>query len=212
MTTLKSDENSKSYHHGDLRNTLIRVGVEMLDEGGEANLSLRKLAKRVGVSHNAPYQHFADKDALLAAIAEEGFRILRDDYDALIARRDELNPQEFFTAAAHVYVDFALNHQSHFAVMFGPLSSLQYPDLAQASLDAFGRLVQVVHQLQEHNYFDDGVAEGIALMLWTLMHGYAAVVIADKLPRPIREAFNGGDIASFLAMMAHKGLATRDGK
>ncbi|HWZ19753.1 MAG TPA: helix-turn-helix domain-containing protein, partial [Ktedonobacteraceae bacterium] len=62
----------KPYHHGDLRNALIQAGLEILAEGGAQELDLRKVARRAGVSHAAPYRHFADKQALVAAINEEG--------------------------------------------------------------------------------------------------------------------------------------------
>ena len=61
------------YHHGNLRNKLIAIATELLSEEGAHSLSLRKISQRAGVSHNAPYMHFADKEAVLAAIAEEGF-------------------------------------------------------------------------------------------------------------------------------------------
>jgi AcrR family transcriptional regulator len=66
------------YHHGDLRGVLIAVATELLAEEGVHTLSLRKIAQKAGVSHNAPYMHFADKEAVLAAIAEEGFRLLSE--------------------------------------------------------------------------------------------------------------------------------------
>ena len=68
----------KPYHHGDLRNALIQAGLELLSEGGEGTLDLRKVAHRAGVSHAAPYRHFADKQALIAAINEEGFHRLAE--------------------------------------------------------------------------------------------------------------------------------------
>src|SRR5207244_8609625 len=68
----------KPYHHGDLRNALIQVGLELLAEGGAAALDLRKVARKAGVSHAAPYRHFADKQALIAAINEVGFQWLAE--------------------------------------------------------------------------------------------------------------------------------------
>src|SRR5438552_2670358 len=68
----------KAYHHGDLRNALIQAGLELLAESGAAALDLRKVARKAGVSHAAPYRHFADKQALIAAINTEGYRRLAE--------------------------------------------------------------------------------------------------------------------------------------
>src|SRR5262245_57255125 len=77
---------SKRYHHGDLRNALIQAGKTLLAEEGVAGLELRKVARAAGVSHAAPYRHFADKQALLAAIAEDGFYQLTEGMDAAIGQ------------------------------------------------------------------------------------------------------------------------------
>jgi AcrR family transcriptional regulator len=72
------------YHHGNLRNALIAIATELLAEEGVHALSLRKMAQRAGVSHNAPYMHFADREAVLVAIAEEGFRLLSVEVESTI--------------------------------------------------------------------------------------------------------------------------------
>src|SRR5215212_4914161 len=77
---------TKRYHHGDLRNALIRAGQELLAQEGIAGLDMRKVARAAGVSHAAPYRHFADKQALLAAIAEDGFYQLAEGMDAAIGQ------------------------------------------------------------------------------------------------------------------------------
>ena len=83
---MKKTKSISSYHHGDLKKALIDSGVEILSEKGIKNLSLREAARRAGVSHTAPYRHFEDKDALLAAIAEEGFLRLIQKLEAGIAK------------------------------------------------------------------------------------------------------------------------------
>ena len=75
----------KTYHHGDLKNALIKAGVEILSQEGVEGLSLRKVAQRAGVSHNAPYSHFPDKQSLIAAISTEGFRQLYGELDAAVS-------------------------------------------------------------------------------------------------------------------------------
>jgi AcrR family transcriptional regulator len=85
MESRHEPQRPKSYHHGDLRNALIQAGLELLAEGGVQELDLRKVARRAGVSHAAPYRHFADKQALIAAITEEGFRLLAEQIQATLS-------------------------------------------------------------------------------------------------------------------------------
>ena len=96
----------KSYHHGDLRNALIQAGLELLAEGGAQELDLRKVARRAGVSHAAPYRHFADKQALIAAINEEGFHLLAERIQASLREVSD-EPVEQLLGVALAYVRFA---------------------------------------------------------------------------------------------------------
>ena len=107
-----------SYQHGDLRAALIQGGLKLLSDGGVPALTLRAAAQLAGVSHAAPYRHFRDKDALIAAIAEEGFRMLtaqmRREMDAAGAE-----PFARLRASAWGYVSFARAHPGYFRTMFG---------------------------------------------------------------------------------------------
>src|SRR6476659_4036663 len=100
---------TKRYHHGDLRNALIQAGQAILAAEGAAGLDLRKVARAAGVSHAAPYRHFADKQALLAAIAEEGFYQLTEGMDAAIGQAPA-SAADQLEQLAHVYVQFAIDH------------------------------------------------------------------------------------------------------
>src|SRR5512134_4066459 len=107
---------SKSYHHGDLKNALIKAGVEILSKDGIEGLSLRKVAQRAGVSHNAPYSHFPDKQSLIAAISTEGFKQLYDELSAAIALHKD-NPRQLLLEGAWVYVQFAMSNTDTFNIM-----------------------------------------------------------------------------------------------
>jgi AcrR family transcriptional regulator len=172
---------AKTYHHGNLREALVATGIEMLDEDGAESLSLRKVARRVGVSHNAPYQHFADKEALLAAIAQEGFAMLEAAMAA--AAPDDTPPtRPALLDLCTVYVRFALTHRAHFAVMFGPLEQLDYPDLYAASQSALGRLATFVGAMQAAGTLRGADPTGPTLTIWFLLHGIAGAFLADKIP------------------------------
>src|SRR6185369_3100540 len=107
-----------SYHHGDLREAALRKAAEILENEGLESLSLREVARRAGVSHNAPYRHFPDRDGLLVALVEEGFQMLLD----ALARRPRREMGE-------AYVDFALSHPQRFRLMFGGHVKGASPDL-----------------------------------------------------------------------------------
>src|SRR5205809_439421 len=108
-----------SYHHGDLRRTLIDASLALVEEEGIGALSLREVARKAGVTHNAPYHHFPDRGALLAAIAEEGFgRLAQETAAARAAVPDD--PLARLTACGQAYVRFAIASPAHFRVMFRP--------------------------------------------------------------------------------------------
>jgi AcrR family transcriptional regulator len=200
-----SNIHQKSYHHGDLRNTLITTALEMLVEEGTAALSLRGLAKRAGVSHNAPYQHFADKEALMAAIAEQGFRILITYIDASqdgLAGRDS---QMRLVAAGQSYVRFAIEHPGHLQVMFGPLASSQYPTLAQAAFMALDRLIAIAAQGQASGEIRVDAREA-AMTIWMLVHGLSSTYIAQKLPDAMLQERSPLALAEIYIRLACEGL------
>jgi len=110
-----STSNRSSYHHGALRPALIAAARALLDEGGPAAVGLREAARRVGVSPTATYRHFKDKDALLAALAVEGFR----EFGAALAASERA--PEPLSAMGAAYIDFALAKPGMFRLMFSPM-------------------------------------------------------------------------------------------
>jgi AcrR family transcriptional regulator len=203
MSTSRIDQ--KRYHHGDLRNTLIATALEMLLEEGAAALSLRGLAKRAGVSHNAPYQHFTDKEALMAAIAEQGFRILAGHIDSSQEALGGWDSQTRLIAAGQSYVRFAIEHPGHLQVMFGPLASSQYPTLAQAAHAALERLIAIAAQGQASGEIRVDASEA-AMTIWMLVHGLSSTFIAQKLPDVIIQERTPLALAETYLRLACEGL------
>ncbi|MCA9708300.1 MAG: TetR/AcrR family transcriptional regulator [Myxococcales bacterium] len=112
----RSTKAGDGYHHGDLRAALLQAAVALIAEHGVTKLSLRECARRAGVSHAAPYRHFPSKDALLVAIAEEGFGWL---YQAgRRAMEGLVDPRERLDAYGVAYVRFAIEHPVHLRTMF----------------------------------------------------------------------------------------------
>jgi AcrR family transcriptional regulator len=173
----------KRYHHGDLRNALIRAGQVLLAEGGSAALDLRKVARAAGVSHTAPYRHFADKQALLAAIAEEGFHQLAARMDAALAQAPG-NAGDQLQLIARAYVQFALDQPAHMREMFSGLTveRAAYPDLHAAAKAAFSRVIQVVERGQAQREIGPGDSANLSMVAWTQIHGIAMLLIEDQLP------------------------------
>ncbi len=172
---------SNSYHHGDLKKTLIEAGVTILGEEGIKNLSLREAARRAGVSHTAPYRHFEDKDALLAAIAEEGFHRLILKLEEGIARHPT-NPLQRHYAIGEAYVQFALENPNHLQVMFGNVFEdyKKYPTLKEASEKSFGLLVETIKDCQKAGIVKKTNSLQLALVAWSAIHGLSMLAIEKR--------------------------------
>src|ERR1700738_1201887 len=105
-----------TYHHGNLRPALVRAAMELLEESGETALSLRAVARRAGVSPAAPYRHYADREALVSAVAAVGYRDLAEQ---LAAAHPSPPTPEQLAGVAIAYVQFALDRPALFRIMFG---------------------------------------------------------------------------------------------
>lgn len=164
----------RPYHHGDLRRALIDEALAAIERDGPSAVSLRDLARRVGVSHAAPGHHFADKTGLLTAIATEGFEMLAAELWAAFERTGS------FLEVGVAYVGFAVNHRAHFEVMFRPeLLRGDDPALAaarQRSREAlYGPLGGVPLDTGA-----DAMRAGVAA--WALVHGLATLYLDGNLP------------------------------
>ena len=183
---------SKTYHHGDLRNALIAAARVLLTEEGVGGLDLRKVARRAGVSHAAPYRHFADKQALLAAIAEDGFQQLGARVSkALDGAGNE--PQRRLLALAWAYVEFALDNPAHMREMFSGLTidRATYPSLYAASKVPFTLTIAAITQGQEAGALAAGDPIHRTLAVWSQIHGLAMLLLEDQIP----EARGDRDVA-----------------
>jgi AcrR family transcriptional regulator len=152
-----------TYHHGDLKATILGEAAVLVAERGAAALSLRELARAAGVSHAAPAHHFTDRRGLFTALATEGFRMLAD---ALAGARPD------FLDAALAYVRFAIDHPGHYAVMFDKsLYDAADQGLVGAETAAGAELAAGVHTLDDPRANDD--PQAAALAAWSLVHGFS---------------------------------------
>jgi AcrR family transcriptional regulator len=169
------------YHHGDLKRTLLDVSIAVIDRHGVDALNLRELAVRAGVSSGAPYHHFRDREALLAAIAEEGFAHLAA---AMIRERDAAadDPTARLAALGRAYISFATADRGYFRVMFrGDLISS--PELIQAKPLAYQLLWKAIEDCQRSGVAPSGDAQPLVLTAWSVVHGLATLWIDGALPR-----------------------------
>ena len=164
-----------AYHHGDLRSALVDAGLAILAEGGDpAALSFREAARRVGVSAMAPYRHFADKEALLAAIAAVGFERFAA---AQQASGDAPTPAAALKAQGIAYVTFAVENPALFRLMFGAgAPSKANPELGEAARASFGHLMTGVANVPSRADQMDRV-----LAHWSLVHGLAMLALDGHL-------------------------------
>jgi AcrR family transcriptional regulator len=166
------------YHHGELRRALLDAGIAAIDKHGVDALNLRELAIRAGVSSGAPYHHFADREALLAAIAQEGFGYL----EAAMIRERDAAPDDAasrLTALGRAYVSFATAHRGHFRVMFrGDLIG----ELVEAKPRAFQLLWNAMEDCQRSGVAPAGDLQPLVLTAWSAVHGLATLWIDGALP------------------------------
>jgi len=125
----------KSYHHGDLRRALVNAAVSLLTKTQRWDFSLREVARSAGVSHNAPYSHFASKRELLAAVAVKGYEILRAR--VLTALRGKTKPADALKAILITYLRFGTGNPAQYRLMFGPELQGQDAGLPSEVIHAF---------------------------------------------------------------------------
>jgi AcrR family transcriptional regulator len=184
MTKLKSRSGAAPapYHHGDLRRVLIDTALTMLTEEGAWNFTLREVARRAGVSHAAPYNHFADKSALLAEVAALGFQTLRVQMEAA-ARRHPRSARQALVGIAGAYVRFGVEHPAHYRLMFGPelADKDRHPALHEAGDATFKALTSALEHGQAAHEIRPGPVREQALAAWSLVHGLTTLLIDQRL-------------------------------
>ncbi|MFB7230356.1 TetR/AcrR family transcriptional regulator [Streptomyces griseus] len=164
---------TSTYHHGDLRAACLRAARELLEEDGSAGLSLRAVARRAGVSATAPYRHFADREALVSAVAAEGYRELAEHLTK--AHPAPSTPDELASVAV-AYVRFALEHPALFRAMFAEPCDPTSEERVAAT-EAISQYVRSIVGAT----FPDVDADALSTTVWALVHGLAFLHLDGKL-------------------------------
>ncbi len=172
---------SQPYHHINLRQTLLDAAVALIREAGPRAFTLREVARRAGVSHNAPYRHFPSKDQLLLAVASEGFDRLARTMEQHLAPGQ--SPAERLILCGCGYVQFALSWPQHLLVMFDlPISPRPEGNNPAIGENAFHLLLQCVVAAQHSGDLPAGDPRPHAWTAWSLVHGIARLSISGNLP------------------------------
>jgi len=162
-----------AYHHGDLRAACVSAAMELLEEGGESALALRAVARRAGVSPAAPYRHYADREALVSAVAAVGYRELAE---RMAAAHPSPSTPEQLASVATAYVLFALERPALFRIMFGEPCDRDNHERTAAT-EAVSRYVRDIVQRS----FQHADADALATAIWALVHGLAFLYLDGKL-------------------------------
>ncbi len=194
----------------DLKADILRISLELLDEGGLAALSMREVARRAGCTHQAPYHYFADRESILAALITGGFeelaKALRDANDMSA----DSGVRAAVAASGRAYVQFAVTHASVFRLMFRPelCDETRHPDVRTA-----GRAAQAELERLNSIVFGNRANAALAALLWSEVHGLSCLLVDGPLatrfsdPRA-RDQHLGEVIDAFCDMVLHSGLGS----
>lgn len=176
------------YHHGDLPNALLNAVADLVEEKGSAEVSLRAVARRAGVSHSAPAHHFGDKEGMLAAFAQRGYEILRTEM--VEARHGVVagTALDRLGAVGAAYVRFAVDHTAYFDVMFrSSIEKDAHQELHASADGVFAFLTQVVGDLIAERELTSVDRRIVAVYFWSLAHGLATLAVDGSMPPQLRE-------------------------
>jgi AcrR family transcriptional regulator len=195
-----SPPSTRPYHHGNLRQALLRAAETALEARGVQHLSLRELSRELGVSHASPQRHFATKQDLIDALAITGFERL----SAAVGKAAEARGQDFsarLTKAASAYVGFAVKHPALFALMFeAKRRPGMLPELRSAVMAAFSHIPKILKEGQEAGKIVAGDPDRLALTIGAALHGLVAMSIEGKVrgaalktivPETVQHVLNG---------------------
>ena len=197
----------KTYHHGDLRNSLLVAGESLLEKKGVAAVSLRELAKEAGVSHTAPYRHFSDKAALLNELGTIQYSRLADEMDRCVAEFEK-DPAKQLSAAASAYVNLAINHPQMTNLIFGGVLNNDNcsDELSEQSERAFQGVLNVIKNGQAVNLYIEKDTQELALFVWSQVHGFSMLLTAGQLGEAADDEQAINHLMNSLSQMVIEGI------
>lgn len=176
-----------AYHHGNLRESLIEAALKRLSEQTVETLSLRDLARLVGVSIAAVYRHFPNKDALLAEVAVDGFKRLIEQWERHLPSVKKVGAEERFRRLGESYVAFALASPAHYRLMFVHGDLRRFPDLQAAAESCFAYVLCTAADVVREAGAEDRWTLPMANAAWALVHGYVMLALGGRLTKTGRK-------------------------
>jgi len=186
--SVAEQQNKQTYHHGNVKAALVQAAIHVLQEEPVQNLSLRRLAKEVGITPTAVYNHFSDKDALIAAIKMEGFENFNVFLQQQCAEIDD--PELIFLQLGIGYYRFSKEFPSQFDILFNyaipPESNTQeLIETACQSQELLKNVIQAILVKRGKNYNDDVLIKG-SLLAWTQIHGLVTLTASGSIAASAR--------------------------
>jgi AcrR family transcriptional regulator len=195
----------RSYHHGDLRRSLVAAAAKLLDRHGPAGVTLRGAARLAGVSQAAPYRHFAGKEALLAAVAAEAFLALKDACAAAVAA-DPGDAVHRLEVVAVAYVRYAVEHPARYRLMWAPSPrGRDHPGLAEAARTTADPLLVALSACLPEGTAGEATMQRL-FVLWSLLHGIAGLILDEQIPHEVLETVPLDALVRSSIQVAREGL------
>ena len=201
----------KTYHHGDLKNALIEAGIKTLAEDGINGFSLRKVARLAGVTHSAPYAHFTDKQALIAAISTDGYKKIHERIERVKTTYPD-DPQRQLVETAWEYVQFGFTDPDHFKVTFSGTveKEREYPELVEIAARTFEEFRQLIIRCQKSGLISAGEPDLVAVSLWGLVHGFVNLIQNGMVSHTVTDRYSRRKMLILVLNRVLKNPLTRD--
>ena len=183
MKKVSRHKKTTEYHHGNLRSACMKEAIRILAKKGPSELSLRDIARKLGVSHGAPYRHFQSREGLLASIAAEGFLTFAEQLSLKADESETSSTEERLGQMGQAFLQFALDYPVHFKLMFSKAipNTEKYPDLQEAGKGAFAVLYEMVQRMQKEKVLKPSDPTTTSIFIWSTLHGFCSLILDDRL-------------------------------
>lgn len=196
--TVRSVVPPKSPEHPDVKRAVLDAAIDIIRTDGPDQVSMREVARRAGVSHQAPYHHFTDRSGIFAAISEEGYRLFTAEF-----HRTAAGSSDALADLLRAYVGFALSHQGHFKVMFRAdiCGVLTHDATREAADEAYLALLDLAARVESES---TGAALALPTLLWSQAHGLATLLIDGPLARKLPPELSVDMLVDAVAQLASR--------